>query len=62
MDYEAYRARWLKVPGDHAPGRILAFERWRALVDELSRLSTKTDARSSKRRDQLRSALLMPSE
>jgi hypothetical protein len=36
--YEEYRVRWLNVPGDHGPGRLLDYTTWRKLAEELAQL------------------------
>jgi hypothetical protein len=40
--YEEYQARWLHVPGDHAPGRRLDYTTWRKLAAELAQLNAQT--------------------
>jgi hypothetical protein len=41
--YEDYQARWLNVPGDHAPGRCLDYATWRKLAEELAQLISQTE-------------------
>ncbi|MEZ4617074.1 MAG: hypothetical protein R2867_16420 [Caldilineaceae bacterium] len=35
LGYQHYRQRWLQVPGDHAPGRLLTPAHWQVLMTEL---------------------------
>lgn len=56
--YEEYRQRWLQVPGDHAPGRLLSYAVWRSLAEELAQLTAQgVDAEPRGR--QLYNALLI---
>lgn len=64
-EYDNYRQRWLSVPGDHAPGRLLDFARWQALCLELAELTSRADklnAGTDKRIRQLQWALLVTPE
>jgi hypothetical protein len=60
--YRAYRARWLAIPGDHGPGRLLPLPRWRALLTEWAtaqHTATATGTAISARGQQLARALLL---
>lgn len=60
VTYADYRDRWLHVPGDHAPGKLLAPEDWQRLTAELAAIPADTDdLKRAARRKVLQRALLL---
>lgn len=59
-EYLTYCNRWRNVPGDHAPGRMLDFQRWQQLTAELANYQvTNPNVATEQRTLLLRRALLL---